>query len=403
MRAVPVLFAFLVSSDAARLIASQAPSADVIRDEYIAVLHKNTTQALHAALAQKHGTLPIQIGSFRAVAGKLALQSLLADPAVDYVEHNEVVRAGETSAGETKRRQCPDTQGSGASWGQSRTTVDKADEVSAAYRHNKKWGEHVDVYILDTGVYCEHNELKGHCEWGLTVTGTAGEDRSGHGTHVAGTVAGRTYGVSKAANIVAVKVLGDSGSGTKEGVIRGVEWSVDNMKAKRQKRRGVANLSLGGSFSQAQNDAMDAAVEEGLPMSISAGNSNNNACNQSPGSAPKAFTVMSSDLGNNNGAQEDIRSSFSSYGPCADLFAPGSSIVSAYIGGPDRTSALSGTSMAAPHVAGVIAEYLSIHPDADVDKVKADILDSALVGLVDLRCTNAICRESPNKLLHIAC
>lgn len=397
-----MMFACFASSEAARLVASQAPSADIIADEYIAVLHKNATAALHTALAAKHGTTPIQIGSFRAVAGKLGLQSLLADPAVDYVEHNEVVRAGET-----KRRACPDTQSSGASWGQSRTTVRVAGDVSASYTHNKKWGDNVDVYVLDTGVYCEHNELKDNCEWGLTVTGTAGEDKNGHGTHVAGTVAGRTYGVSKAANIVAVKVLGDSGSGTKDGVIRGVEWSVSNMKArasqKKSTRRGVANLSLGGSFSQAQNDAMNAAVDEGLPMAISAGNSNNDACTQSPGSAKKAVTVMSSDLGNKNGVQEDVRSSFSCYGPCADIFAPGSSIVSAYIGSPDATRALSGTSMAAPHVAGVIAEYLSLHPSASVDKVKTDLLANALSGLVDLNCRDSTCEQSPNKLLHIAC
>eukprot|EP00756_Hemistasia_phaeocysticola_P065939 Hpha_TRINITY_DN8895_c0_g1::TRINITY_DN8895_c0_g1_i1::g.141309::m.141309/K01336/E3.4.21.48; cerevisin len=397
MRAVSaVLAALLASSEAARLVSSQAPIADIISDEYIAVLQKNATHAHHAALADKHSTSPIRIGAFRAVAGKLSLQSLLADPIVDYVEQNTVVRTGET-----KRRRCPDTQNSGASWGQSRTTVAKADQVSAQYVHNRKWGEHVDAYILDTGVYCEHNELKGHCEWGLTVTGTAGIDMNGHGTHVAGTVAGKTYGVAKSATIVAVKVLGDSGSGTKEGVIRGVEWSVNTMKTK--KRRGVANLSLGGSFSQAQNDAIDAAVGEGLPMAISAGNSNNDACNQSPGSAPKAVTVMSSDLGNNNGVQEDIRSTFSSYGPCADIFAPGSDIVSSYIGNPDNTRVLSGTSMAAPHVAGVMAEYLSIHPNADVDTLRDNILKSALEGLVDLRCSNDICRNSPNRLLHIAC
>eukprot|EP01065_Artemidia_motanka_P052012 TRINITY_DN9291_c0_g1_i1.p1 TRINITY_DN9291_c0_g1~~TRINITY_DN9291_c0_g1_i1.p1 ORF type:complete len:419 (+),score=160.91 TRINITY_DN9291_c0_g1_i1:60-1259(+) len=382
----------------ASLRRSSAPAADIVQGSYIAVLQPNSTAMLKSAAQQLKGTA-VNIGTFHAVTGRIDLAAALAHPAVQYVEHDEVVRAIGTVKVD-RRRKCPDHQDR-ASWGQSRTTVKTAGEVSDQYIFDEKWGHGVDAYVLDTGVYCEHDELRGHCEWGLTVTGTAGEDRNGHGTHVAGTIGGKTYGVAKSTHIIAVKVLGDGGSGTKEGVIRGTEWSVDEMK--KRGRKGVANLSLGGSFSQAQNDAMDAAVDAGLQMAIAAGNSNADTCTSSPASAPKPVTVMSSDRGNNGGEQVDIRSTFSNYGKCADIIAPGSGILSCYIGSPTATASLSGTSMAAPHVAGVIAEFYSQHAKATPQDARDYLLSNSLDDIVDLRCNNGDCRESPNKLLHIAC
>jgi len=201
-------------------------------------------------------------------------------------------------------------------------------------------GSGVDIYVIDTGVRITHNEFTGRVVTGVDYTGEgAGLDGNGHGTHVAATAAGTTYGVAKGARIIPVRVLDSSGSGTGANVIAGINW----VKQQHQSsgRQSVANLSLGGSFSQTENDAVKACVNAGVVVVAAAGNDNANACNDSPGSEPTAITVGST-------TSTDARSSFSNKGTCVDIFAPGSNILSAGITSNSATDTMSGTSMAAP-------------------------------------------------------
>lgn len=232
-------------------------------------------------------------------------------------------------------------------------------------------GDGVDVYVIDTGINVIHEEFEGRASWGKTVPQDDDEDANGHGTHCAGTIASRKYGIAKRANVIAVKVLGSNGSGTMSDVISGVVWAARQAKAKavaaakefaatgKTKHKGsVANMSLGGGKSPALDEAVNGAVGTGLHFAVAAGNDNRDACTFSPGSAEKAVTVGASTLG-------DERAYFSNHGPCVDVFAPGLNIKSTYKGGRSATAILSGTSMASPHTAGVLAYLLSIYPSKE--------------------------------------
>lgn len=222
-----------------------------------------------------------------------------------------------------------------------------------------KTGANIDAYIIDTGIYCENVDFTtkkvGTCTFGYSsVTNSVGQvdetDGNGHGTHCAGTVAGQRWGVAKEANLIAVKVLSDRGSGSTSGVIAGVNWVAGRPAV--TGRKSVANMSLGGGFSQSQNDAVKACFNAGVLVSVAAGNDNANACNYSPASEPTAVTVAATDINN-------ARASYSNYGTCVDIFGPGSAITSAWIGSPTATNTISGTSMASPHVCGTSAKYWS--------------------------------------------
>lgn len=249
----------------------------------------------------------------------------------------------------------------------------------------------MNVYVLDTGVRITHEEFAGTAEWGANFAGGANQDANGHGTHCAGTIAGKTYGIAKSAKIIAVKVLGDSGSGSYSGIISGVEWAAKNGK-------GVANMSLGGGYSAALNLAVNEAAKEGVIFANAAGNSNANSCSFSPASAEDGVCVGSTELASRQGSQTDSRSSFSNYGPCNHIFAPGSSIVSAYAGSDSRYATLSGTSMAAPHVAGVLAIGMQEYPSYTAAQLKQWVIDTSLSDLVQNAGSG-----SPNKFLHVAC
>ena len=233
-------------------------------------------------------------------------------------------------------------------------------------------GTNVDVYILDTGIRISHRDFGGRAIWGANTVGDGKDyDCQGptyHGTHVASTTIGNSYGIARRATAIAVKVLGCTGSGSYSGIIKGVEWSVNRMKSTR--KASVMNLSLGGGKSTSINSAMEAAVKAGMHTVVAAGNSNADACNYSPASAPSVITVASVD-------KTDVRSSFSNWGCCVDIFAPGRTIPAA--NGKDDSSFhyLSGTSMASPHAAGV-AEL------ATDDKVQDP-------------------KDSDNELLHMKC
>jgi cerevisin len=239
----------------------------------------------------------------------------------------------------------------------------------------------VDVYVIDTGTNIEHVDFEGRASWGKTIPqGDADEDGNGHGTHCSGTVAGKKYGVAKKAHVKAVKVLRSNGSGSMSDVVKGVEYAAEQHLeqvsiAKKGKRKGfrgsTANMSLGGGKSSILDQAVNAAVEAGIHFAVAAGNDNANSCNYSPAAAEKAVTVGASTLA-------DERAYFSNYGTCNDIFAPGLGIQSTWIGSKYAVNTISGTSMASPHVAGLLAYLLSLQPSKDSAYAVADITPKKL-------------------------
>jgi hypothetical protein len=240
------------------------------------------------------------------------------------------------------------------SWGQDR--IDQSTGIDGNYSPDYT-GAGVSVYVLDTGVNVAHQDLQGRASFGADfIIESEPSDQNGHGSHVAGTVAGATYGVAKQAKIVAVKVLSGSGSGSNTGVINGIGWASANAPVP-----SVITMSLGGGKSQATDDAVTAAFNKGHIVTVAAGNDDVDACGTSPAAAGGkggVITVMATDKPSGN---SDVRAGYSSYGSCCDIFAPGSDIVSIWKGSSTATNTISGTSMATPHVAGVAAQLLQKH------------------------------------------
>lgn len=278
-------------------------------------------------------------------------QAMANDPSVAYVEQDQRVSVVATQ--------------SNATWG-----IDRIDQtnlpLSKTYTYPSSAGVH--AYIVDTGVRATHSEFSGRMGNGFDAIkdGNGTNDCQGHGTHVAGTVGGTTWGVAKNVTIHPVRVLGCDGSGTNSGVIAGMDWVVAN-----HVKPAVANMSLGGGASQATDDAIARMTNAGVVTVVAAGNDNANACNYSPARAPSAITVGST-------TNTDARSSFSNYGTCVDVYGPGSSITSASKTSDTSSTSMSGTSMASPHVAGVAALYLSKNPTHTVSQVTSAILTNSL-------------------------
>lgn len=232
-----------------------------------------------------------------------------------------------------------------------------------------------------TGDTDKHVDFEGRASWGKTIpSGDADEDGNGHGTHCSGTVAGKKFGVAKKANIIAVKVLRSNGSGSMSDVVKGVEWAATShlksvADAKNGKKKGfkgsVANMSLGGGKSPTLDKAVNAAVEVGLHFAVAAGNDNADSCKYSPAAAENAVTVGASTLA-------DERAYFSNFGKCNDIFAPGLNILSTWIGSKYATNTISGTSMASPHVCGLLAYFLSLQPASDSAYAVAEITPKQL-------------------------
>lgn len=239
------------------------------------------------------------------------------------------------------------------------------------------------AYIVDTGILYSHSEFGGRASFGFDAFGGNGADCHGHGTHVSGTVGGSTYGVAKNVALVAVRVLDCSGSGTTSGVIAGVDWVKAHHTAS-----SVANMSLGGGASTALDTAVANSIASGVTYAIAAGNSNRDACKFSPARVASAITVGAT-------TSTDARASYSNYGSCLDLFAPGSSITSSWNSSSTATNTISGTSMATPHVAGVAALYLEAHPGATPLAVR-----NAIVGGATPNKVTSAGRNSPNLLLY---
>ncbi|HEY9516734.1 MAG TPA: S8 family serine peptidase [Gemmatimonadaceae bacterium] len=231
-------------------------------------------------------------------------------------------------------------------------------------------GAGVNVYVIDGGVRLTHHEFGGRAHFAFDAFGGSGADCRGHGTHVAGTIAGSTYGVAKKANIYSVKVLDCDGNSTLSKIVAGVDWVTGHRKLP-----AVANMSLGSVANSIFDDFVRESIASGVTYVASAGNDNADACNQSPARVSQVLTVGSTD-------PNDYRSSWSNYGSCVKIFAPGNSILSAFYTSDDATRVLGGTSMAAPHVAGVAALYLSVHPSASPSEVRSAIINNATTGYV---------------------
>ncbi len=255
--------------------------------------------------------------------------------------------------------------------------------LNNTYNYNNDGGG-VSAYVIDTGIRITHTEFGGRATHGFDAVndGYNGNDCHGHGTHVAGTIGGTNYGVAKNVQLIAVRVLNCSGSGTTSGVIAGIDWVTINAV-----RPAVANMSLGGSISSALDSAVTNSINSGVSYAIAAGNSSQNACNFSPARVPAAITVGAT---NNS----DSRPSWSNYGKCLDLFAPGVSITSAWIGSDTATNTISGTSMATPHAAGVAALKLQGSPTANPAEVAAELVTKSTANIVKNTGKN-----SPNRLL----
>jgi subtilisin family serine protease len=312
-------------------------------------------------------------GYFRGVIAELTsrqvLEHLVLDNTLEFLEEDRTVSLAQSCSRQT-----------GAGWGLDRISERRQDLTSYDFDYPSSAGQGVTAYIVDTGVRITHTEFaNGRATWGTNT------DCNGHGTHVAGTVAGRVYGVAKNALIVAVKVLNCAGSGTLTGVINGLNWVAANAR-----KPANANLSLGGSYSAAINQAVAAVVRSGVPVIVAAGNDNANACNYSPASEPLAITVGATDIGTGS---TDIRSSFSNWGTCVDIFAPGSLITSSWHTSDTASNRISGTSMASPHVAGLVSLIQGKNPSWSVNNIVSQLAIDATAGVISNPGTG-----SPNRL-----
>ncbi|MFD4505782.1 S8 family peptidase [Streptomyces sp. NPDC058457] len=297
---------------------------------------------------------------------------LAADPSVAAVEQDQTVHL-------------TDTTQSSAPWGLDR--IDQASlPLSGTYTYPDTAGSGVTAYVIDTGVRITHTQISGRASYGYdAVDGdTTASDGNGHGTHVATTIAGSTYGVAKKANIVAVRVLDNSGSGTTAGVIAGIDWVTSNHTTP-----AVANMSLGGSASTTLDTAVANSIASGVTYAIAAGNSSANASSYSPARVSTAITVGAT-------TSSDARAGYSNYGSVLDLFAPGSSITAGYNTSDTATAVLSGTSMATPHVAGAAAVYLAGHTSATPAQVATALVNGATSNVL-----TSVGTGSPNKLLKL--
>jgi subtilisin family serine protease len=359
-----------VRAPGAAPLLSAAPGRG-IEGQYIVVLNDGANPRSVAAIAgvTPHHVYTAALNGFSATLNAGQLNALQRQGAVNYIEEDQLVTAAATQ--------------SGATWGLDR--VDQRDlPLNSTYNYTPT-GAGVNAYIVDTGILTTHNEFGGRAVAGYTAIndGRGTTDCNGHGTHVAGTVGGSVYGVAKGAKLYAVRVLDCAGSGSNSGVIAGMDWVANN-----HVKPAVANMSLGGGASTATDDAVNRMHNAGVTVVVAAGNENQNACNVSPARAANAITVGST-------TNTDARSSFSNWGSCVDIFAPGSNITSAWYTSTTATNTISGTSMASPHTAGVVALYLQDNPSATPAGVASALINNSTPNKVTSAGTG-----SPNRLLY---
>ena len=342
--------------------------ARVVPGQYIVVLKSDTRSAVVAnAHARSAGAriLAVYGAALKGYAARLTpaqLAAVRADPRVAFVEADRTVSLSTTQTN--------------ATWGLDRIDQ-RSRPLSTTYTYFNT-GAGVRAYIIDTGIRFSHSQFGGRASSGFdAVDGGSADDCHGHGTHVAGTVGGSTYGVAKGVSLIGVRVLNCSGSGTNSGVIAGVNWVTGNHQAGQP---AVANMSLGGGASSALDTAVRNSIADGVSYAVAAGNGNalgiaQNACNSSPARVAEAMTISATD-------SSDRKASWANYGNCVDWFAPGVSITSAWYNSNTATRTISGTSMATPHTAGVAALYLQSNPSATASSVRTALFNLTTKGIV---------------------
>ncbi|MER6915158.1 S8 family peptidase [Streptomyces sp. NPDC000594] len=378
MTALPATAAPAPEQREGRILDAGEPGA--IKNSYIVTLRDSKVRAASAegrALAKEYGakikrTYTTALNGYAVQLSEAQAKKLAADPSVAAVAQDQKVSIQAT-------------QTNPPSWG-----LDRIDQrrlpLNRSYTYPDSAGAGTTAYIIDTGVRISHSDFGGRAFNGYDAVDNdnVAQDGNGHGTHVAGTVAGTSYGVAKRARIVGVRVLNNSGSGTTAQVVAGIDWVARNAA-----RPAVANLSLGGGANATIDAAVRRLITAGVTTVVAAGNSNANASGFSPARVGEAITVGST-------TNTDARSSFSNYGAVLDLFAPGSSIASAWHTSDTATNTISGTSMAAPHAAGAAAIYAGTNPSASPAQVSAALVAASTPGVV----TNPGA-GSPNRLLYV--
>ncbi|KAL2753095.1 hypothetical protein ACRALDRAFT_1045100 [Sodiomyces alcalophilus JCM 7366] len=338
--------------------------ATILADKYIVKmkdgLRASTFQSTISTYASKADHV-YELSHMRGFAGTLTseeLQALRDDPDVDYIEHDAVMRKFGVQ--------------NNAPWGLARLSSDFPGASSYAYDDSA--GAGTCAYVVDTGIDVNHPDFGGRATWGSNFVDNDNTDGDGHGTHVAGTIGGTTYGVAKETSLYAVKVLDANGFGSNSGVIAGMEYTVTDSARRSCPNGVVVNLSLGGGYSAAVNAAAAAIVDSGIFLAVAAGNEAQNAGNVSPASEESVCTVGAT-------TASDSLASFSNYGSVVDILAPGDRIESALPGG--SSGSFSGTSMASPHIAG-LAAYLLALGGAPSDPVGlcSHIADTAIQGTI---------------------
>ncbi|MDN4020457.1 S8 family peptidase [Acinetobacter pittii] len=352
----------------------------IIKNQYIVILNKDAGPSNDFAknIAKQHGGKVLQtydtvLKGFAVylpeAAGTAFVEAMKKNPNVVSLENDTIMKIDATTQSK------PD-------WGLDRIDQ-KALPLNSAYSYLQT-GSGTTAYIVDTGILSTHQQFSGRVLSGYTAIsdGNGTTDCNGHGTHVAGTVGGSTYGVAKNVSLVPIRILGCDGSGASSNVIAGLDWILKNGK-----KPAVVNMSLGGGASTSLDSAVENLFNNGYVMVVAAGNSNTDACSSSPARVSKAITVAATD-------NTDTRASYSNYGSCVDIFAPGSQINSSWIGNNTATKILNGTSMATPHVAGVVAEMLQSTPNATPQTISTNLVNQASSNVVKNP------SGSPNRLLY---
>lgn len=337
-------------AQAAEGVVLAAGSPTAIPGSYIVKVRGDVDRMSKSAGGQ---VLSGAFSGFAVTLSEKQARRLAADPSVEYVEQNQIVHATATQLNPP--------------WG-----LDRTDQRALPVDHSYSFtttGRGVNVYVIDTGIRKTHIDFGGRARdgWDFVDNDAVADDLNGHGTHVAATAVGTTYGIAKQSTVYGVKVLGPSGSGTTAGVIAGVGWVTRNAV-----KPAVANMSIGGSASIALDDAVRASIASGVTYGVAAGGSNSDVANFSPARVAEALTVGASTI-------TDARASSSNYGPGVDIYAPGQNILSAWITSDTASATLSGTSMSTPHVVGVAARYLQANPTATPAQVSAAIVAAGTV------------------------